>query len=626
MKTPKRAVTELEQAPSAAAQAGPPAAFEISSFLRELTPRPGVYRMLDAEGRLIYVGKARNLKRRVASYFTRAATDAKTLSMVAQVKGVEVTVTRTEDEALLLEANLIKVHQPRYNVVFRDDKSYPYLFLSGNHPYPRLAFHRGARREAGRYFGPYPNAGAVRQMQDTLHKLFQIRQCEDSFFAGRSRPCLQYQIRRCTGPCTGLISADAYQRDVDNVVRLMDGKADQVMSDLVARMEQASAVLEFEQAARYREQIATIRRLQEQPLQAGRTRDCDVLVADVRDQQGCVVILSIRNRMNFGHRSFFPRVPAGADAAELLAAFISQHYLERPVPREILLSMGVPEQDLLAGALTARSGHKVALVSAPRGPRQRLLEIAQATLQQALSTRLATQSTTDQRLTALQAALTLPARPHRVECFDISHTGGEKAVASCVVFVDGVPEKSGYRVFNIEDVTPGDDYAALRQAISRRFARLKKGEGTMPDVLFIDGGAGQLAQGIAALDALGVEGVRIVAVAKGPERRPGLEQLLLPGTGAPLILPADSPALHLIQKIRDEAHRFAVSGHRRQRDKARTRSQLEDLRGLGPIRRQRLLQAFGGTQQIARASVTELARVEGVSPALARKIYDHFHG
>lgn len=626
MKTSKPAVTEPESTPAPPTRAEPAGIFEVSSFLRELTARPGVYRMLDAGGNLIYVGKARNLKRRVTSYFTRAATDAKTMSMVAQVRNVEVTVTRTEDEALLLESNLIKAHQPRYNIVFRDDKSYPYLFLSGNHPYPRLAFHRGARRVTGRYFGPYPNAGAVRQMQDTLHKLFQIRQCDDSFFASRSRPCLQYQIKRCTGPCTGLISVEAYGHDVENVIRLMEGKAEQVMRDLVDRMEHAAAALEFEQATRYREQIATIRRLQEQPLQAGGTRDCDVLVAEVREAQGCVVMLSIRNRMNFGHRSFFPRVPGGAGAPELLSAFISQHYLEQPAPREILLSAAVPEQELLAEALSARSGHKVALVSRPRGTRQRLLEIARATLEQALNARLATQSTTDERLGALEKALELSSPPHRMECFDISHTSGEKAVASCVVFVDGVPEKSSYRTFNIVDITPGDDYAALRQAIGRRFARLKKGEGAMPDVLLIDGGAGQLAQGVAALEDLGVEGVRLVAVAKGPARRPGAEQLLLPGRETALILPADSPALHLIQKIRDEAHRFAVSGHRRQRDKARTRSQLEGLRGLGPVRRQRLLQAFGGTQQIARASVTELSRVEGVSPALAQKIYDYFHG
>lgn len=599
--------------------------FDVSSFLRQLTGRPGVYRMLDASGGILYVGKARNLKRRVSSYFSRKAAGAKTLAMVAQVARVEVTVTQTEDEALLLESNLIKAHQPRYNVVFRDDKSYPYLFLSGNHAYPRLAFHRGAQRTPGRYFGPYPNAGAVREMQDTMHKLFRIRPCDDSFFANRSRPCLQYQIKRCTGPCVGLVTVEDYRRDTEDAIRLLDGKAEEVMQDLVQRMERAAAALEFEQAARYREQIATIRRLQEQPLQAGATTDCDVIAADIRDGTGCVVIISIRNRMNFGHRSFFPRVPVGADTAELLSAFISQHYLNQPPPREILLSQDLPERKLLEQALSSHAGRRVKLVNRPRGPRQRLLQIAQATLQQALSGRLASQSSTAQRLQALQVALQLEAPPHHIECFDISHTGGERAVASCVVYVDGQPEKISYRIFNIEGIKPGDDYAAIRQAIGRRFARLKKGEGRMPDVLLIDGGSGQLAQGLTALQELEIESVRLVAVAKGPTRKPGLEQLLLPDRKAPLILPPDSPALHLIQQIRDEAHRFAIGGHRRQRDKARTRSVLDDIEGLGPVRRQGLLKTFGGTRQLARASIDELVRVEGISATLARKIYDHFH-
>jgi excinuclease ABC subunit C len=599
--------------------------FDLDAFLNQLTSRPGVYRMLDAAGGTLYVGKARNLKRRVSGYFTRSATDAKTQALVGQVARIEVTVTQTEDEALLLESNLIKAQRPRYNVVFRDDKSYPYLFLSGNHPFPRLAFHRGAQRLPGRYFGPYPNAGAVREMQDALHKLFRIRQCEDSFFAHRSRPCLQYQIKRCSAPCVGLIGTDDYARDVDDVCRLLDGKAEAVMQDLVRRMEQASATLEFEQAARYREQIATIRRLQQQPLQAGGATDCDVLAADIREGIGCVVIVSIRNRMNFGHRSFFPQLPAGADTAELLSAFISQHYLDQPPPREILLSQEPPERALLEQALSARSGRRVRLQCRVRGARQRLQAIAQATLAQALSARLASRVTAEERLQDLQAALGLDTPPQRIECFDISHTGGERAVASCVVFMDGVPDKGGYRRFNIEGVAPGDDYAALRQAIGRRFARLKKGEGRMPDLLLIDGGAGQLAQGLAVLQELEIDGVQLLAVAKGPSRKPGLEQLVLPGQRSPLILPADSPALHLIQQIRDEAHRFAISGHRRRREQARTRSALQDIGGLGPARRQRLLKAFGGIRQLSRASVEEIAGVEGISTALAQKIYDYFH-
>ena len=598
---------------------------DIGRFLKQLTTRPGVYRMLDAKGGVLYVGKARNLKRRVSSYFTRSATDAKTQAMVAQVERVEVTVTRTEDEALLLESNLIKAHQPRYNIVFRDDKSYPYLFLSGNHAFPRLAFHRGAQRVKGHYFGPYPNAGAVREMQDALHKLFRIRGCDDSFFANRSRPCLQYQIKRCTAPCVGYIKEDEYRRDAEDAVRLMEGKAETVMRDLVRRMEQAAAELEFEQAAGYRERIATIRRLQEQPLQAGSMIDCDVIVANVRDGTGCVVMVSIRNRMNFGHRSFFPRVPAGAGTAELLTAFISQHYLQRPPPREILLSQPLPERSLLEQSLGLRCGRRVSLVSRPRGARQRLLRMAQATLEQALFGHLASRSSTEDRLQALQAALQLDSPTHHIECFDISHTHGEQAVAACVVFVNGQPEKASYRTFNIEGIKPGDDYAAMRQAIGRRFARLEKGEGRMPDVLLIDGGAGQLAQAVTVLKELDIESVHLVAVAKGPSRKPGAETLVLPGRKAPLILPSDSPALHLIQQIRDEAHRFAISGHRRRRGNARTRSALEDIEGLGPVRRQRLLKAFGGTRQLARASVEEMMRVAGISATLAQKIYDRFH-
>jgi excinuclease ABC subunit C len=611
--------------PEQQSPAPPTGRFDAKGFLRQLTSRPGVYLMFDASGGILYVGKARNLKRRVSSYFTRSAANAKTTAMVAQVARVEVTVTQTEDEALVLESNLIKAHQPRYNVVFRDDKSYPYLYLSGNHPYPRLGFHRGAQRAAGRYFGPYPNAGAVREMQDALHKLFRIRSCEDSFFANRSRPCLQYQIKRCTAPCVGYIGVEAYQRNVDDVVRLMEGKAEAVMRDLVARMEQAAAALEFEQAAAYREQISTIRRLQEQPLQAGKTTDCDVIAADIREGAGCVVIVSIRNRMNFGHRSFYPRVPASADVAELLSAFISQHYLQQAAPREVLLSQDLPERKLLEQALASRAGRRVRMIPQARGPRQRLLQVTQATLEQALSGRLASQSSAEERLQALQVALGLDVPPHHIECFDISHTGGEKAVASCVVFVNGVAEKSSYRTFNIEDIVPGDDYAALRQAISRRFARLKKGEGRIPDLLLIDGGAGQLAQGQAVLNELEIDSVRMVGVAKGPTRKAGVEQLMMPGKSQPLQLPADSPALHLIQQVRDEAHRFAIGGHRRQRDKARTRTVLEDVPGLGPVRRQSLLKAFGGAQQLSRASVAELVRVEGISATLAQKIYDYFH-
>ena len=585
--------------------------------------------MLDGDGQVIYVGKARNLKRRVSSYFQRHDNSPKTRSMVAQVRGIDITVTNTEGEALLLENNLIKALKPRYNILLRDDKSYPYIFLSDG-VYPRLGFHRGRRREKGQYFGPYPNASAIRESLQLLQKLFQIRQCEDSYYKNRSRPCLQYQIKRCTGPCVGLVDEDTYGQDVRHTVMFLNGKNNQVIDELVKRMEQASSRLEFEAAARYRDQIANLRRVQERQYVSAEGGDLDVIAAAYGGGIGCIQVFFIRGGRNLGNKSFFPKNTGESTPAELLGAFISQYYLSasgesRTIPREILLNEEPEDRNVLETVLAERAGRKVHLSVRLRGDRARWVEMALNNAKQALASRLANKANLNSRFEALQDALALEAMPQRLECFDISHTMGEATVASCVVFDTDGAVKSDYRRFNIDGITPGDDYAAMHQALTRRFRRLAEGEGKCPDILLIDGGTGQVAQAQAVLDELQVAGVSIVGVAKGPTRKAGWEQLILPTQDTPIILPADSLALHLIQQVRDEAHRFAITGHRQRRAKARRTSSLEGIEGLGPKRRQQLLRQFGGLQEIARAGAADLAMVHGISRELAQRIYDAFH-
>lgn len=609
--------------------------FDAKGFLKTLTGRPGVYRMQDAKGEVLYVGKARNLKKRVTSYF-RSSGDSKTQAMVAQIRAIEVTVTHTETEALILENTLIKELQPRYNVLLRDDKSYPFIYLSSADDFPRLSLHRGAKRAKGRYFGPYPSASAARESLHLLQKVFPVRQCEDVFFKNRSRPCLQYQIKRCTAPCVGLVDKETYQQDVQHAVMFLEGKSHQLTDDLAARMESAAAQLDFERAAHYRDQIAMLRRVQEHQYVSGERGDLDVIACAVRNGVACVQVFYVRAGRNLGNKSFFPRVPAGAGAAEVLSAFISQYYLADPardgepanvkeIPSEILINLPLDEQGLLQQGLAAQAGHKVTITHAVRGERARWVQMAVANAGHALAFELSNKGTIRQRLEELKAALDLDATPQRLECFDISHTMGEATVASCVVFDGNGPLKSDYRRFNIQDITPGDDYAALRQALSRRYTRLQQGEGKIPDVLLIDGGKGQVAQAEQVLEELQVTGVTLAGVAKGPGRRAGLESLFLSATGAPVILPENSPALHLIQQIRDEAHRFAITGHRQRRAKARTTSTLEGIPGMGPRRRQMLLSHFGGLHEVARAGVEDLTQVQGISREIAQRIYDSFH-
>jgi excinuclease ABC subunit C len=602
-----------------------PPSFDAKGFIKSLTTRPGVYRMLNGQGKVLYVGKARNLKKRLASYFRRSGLPVKTQALMAHVQNIEVAVTTSEGEALILENNLIKDFKPRYNILLRDDKSYPYIFLSAHEDFPRFGFHRGAKQEKGRYFGPYPSASAVRESLQLLQKLFPVRQCEDGFYRNRSRPCLQYQIKRCTAPCVGMVDKETYGQDVHHAVLFLEGKNNQVIDELAGCMEQAAAQLRFEEAARYRDQIATLRHVQEKQYVSGERGDLDVIAAISRHGTGCVEVFYVRGGRVLGNKTFYPQHAQDAEGKDVLAAFLPQYYLGREVPNEILVNHPLEDLELLEHALAEQTGHNVHIIHKVRGERARWLALATANAEHAVARQATNKANILQRLGALQEVLGLADLPQRIECFDISHTMGEATVASCVVFETEGPLKSDYRRFNIEGITPGDDYAALHQALLRRYTRLQQGEGKLPDILFIDGGKGQIAAAAKALEEVQIVNVAIIGVAKGPARKAGTETLFLSGLKRPFILPADSPALLLIQQIRDEAHRFAITGHRLRRGKSRTNSPLERIPGLGPKRRRLLLSRLGGLQEVARAGVEELAKVRGISRALAQRIYDVFH-
>lgn len=598
--------------------------FDHKKFLSTLTHRPGVYRMIGAEGQVLYVGKAKDLAKRVSSYFTRASNKRIAL-MVSQIANIEITVTHTEAEALILENNLIKTHKPRYNVLLRDDKSYPYIFLSADE-FPRLGFHRGARSHKGRYFGPYPSSGAVRETLKLLQKLFPVRQCEDSYYANRSRPCLQYQIERCTAPCVGFVTPERYAQDVRDIELFLDGRASDVVDRWVDKMEKAAESLEYEEAAKLRDQIAALKTVQEKQYVSGERGDLDIVAVAAKQGVACIQLFLVRHGHNLGNKTLYPKTGEGANESELISAFIAQHYLDKAVPAEILVNIEPEDRDVLQESLTTQSGRKVRITNSPRGDRARWLRMAQTNAKMAVEARLATSAASGQRMEALQTALELDELPRRMECFDISHTGGSQTVASCVVFQDGAPLNSDYRRFNIKGVTPGDDYAAMQQALQRRYKRLLTGEGQMPDILLIDGGKGQLSAAREILSDVGVADLMLLGVAKGADRRPGLESLFLLGRDEALILPSNSPALHLVQHIRDEAHRFAITGHRQRRAKAKRTSPLEEIPGIGAKRRQRLLKHFGGLQGLARAGSEDIAKVEGISAKLAQDVYVAFHG
>lgn len=598
--------------------------FDPTEFLAGLPHLPGVYRMLGAGGEVLYVGKARDLKKRVSSYFQKTQLSPRIQLMLAQVTGIEITVTRSEAEALLLENNLIKGLTPRYNILFRDDKSYPSIVLTG-HAFPRLALHRGPQKKGDRYFGPYPSAHAVRESLQLLQKVFRLRTCEDGVFSHRSRPCLLYQIKRCSGPCVGAISEADYARDVERASQFLLGREQQVLAELERLMLAASEAQAYEEAAFYRDQLKALRTVQErQFVESGRRLDADVVAVAAENGLVCVNLTMIRAGRHLGDKTLFPQNATGHTPAQILEAFLAHHYAEQAAPALILVNEAV-ESGALAALLTAQAGRRVQIVSRATGERRVWLEMATQNARIAIRQRLSQQTTQQLRFAALQEALGLPDSARRIECFDISHTLGEATVAACVVYDEFALQPSEYRRFNIGDVAPGDDYGAMREALTRRYRRLTAGEGKLPDLLLIDGGRGQVAVAREVLTELGVNEVEVVGVAKGPERKPGLEELVFADERKPLQLPADHPGLHLIQQIRDEAHRFAITGHRARRGRARTQSVLDGIPGVGPKRRQMLLTRFGGVKGVRNASIDELTKVEGISRALAEKIYAQFH-
>lgn len=602
--------------------------FDPQAFLKTVTSQPGVYRMYDATGTVIYVGKAKDLKKRLASYFRAQVSSRKTETLVKNIQQIDVTVTHTETEALLLEHNYIKLYQPRYNVLLRDDKSYPLIFLSADN-HPRLTIHRGAKHAKGEYFGPFPNSYAVRETLALLQKLFPIRQCENSVYRNRSRPCLQYQIGRCLGPCvSGLVSEEDYKQQVDYVRLFLAGKDQQVVTQLIERMEDASKNLRFEEAGRFRDQIQAVRRVTERQFVTGNSEDLDVIGVAFESGMACLHVLFIRQGKVLGSRSYYPKVPGGTDMSEVVQTFVGQFYLQgsqaRTLPGEILLDFSLPEKELLAESLSEMAGRKVNIQSKPRGDRARYLKLARTNATTALTTRLSERSTIHQRLAELAKTLNL-AEINRMECFDISHTMGEQTVASCVVFDANGPVRAEYRRYNISGITPGDDYAAMAQVLNRRYGKSIE-ESKIPDVIFIDGGKGQLGMALDVFKELDVSWDKsrplLIGIAKGADRKAGLETLFFKAEGEGIALPSDSPALHVIQHIRDDSHDHAITGHRKKRAKVRNTSALEEIEGVGPKRRQVLLKYMGGIQPLLNASAEEIAKVPGISHALAEKIHN----
>ena len=597
----------------------------LRETLAALPIRPGVYRMVGEGGETLYVGKARSLRARVTSYFRASGLTTKMLALTGKTRDIQVTVTGSETEALLLEQSLIKAERPRFNVVLRDDKSYPYIHLSA-HSFPRLAFHRGAKRD-GRYFGPFPSAAAVRESLRTLQKLFGVRPCADGFFQNRSRPCLQYQIKRCSAPCVGLIDRERYAEDVRLATMFLEGKSRAVLEEFKRAMEAASAALAFERAARHRDRIAHLRRMQESQYVHGAGGDADVFGVALAAGQACLQGLFVRDGRVLGQRTWFQPNALDSSASEMLFAFVSQYYLggEREIPRAVVTSTPLPDADVLAAALVERAGRSVDVACRPRGQRARWARMATENAELALAALVSDRKSVMGRFVALQAALGFEDLPRRLECFDISHASGEATVASCVVFDTSGPVKSDYRRFNIKDVAPGDDYAAIEQAIRRRYTRLVEGEGRLPDALIIDGGDGQVQRAEQVLAQLQVEDVAVLGIAKGPARKPGLECVILAGRGEVALSP-NGPAMHLLQHIRDEAHRFAIAGHRGRRRKQRQRSALDGIPGVGPRRKRELLVHFGSVASIEGASAEEIAKVPGVSLRLAADIHGALHG
>ena len=599
--------------------------FDAAAFLKNLTTRPGIYTMLNDKGEIIYIGKAKNLKNRVSSYFKTQTASIKQQVMVAKVAAIEVTVTHTEGEALLLECQQIKRHKPRYNICLRDDRSFPYVFLSSEQDFPQITLHRGAKNKKGRYFGPYPSSGAVKESLKLLQRLFPIRQCDDAVYNNRTRPCLQYQIERCTAPCVGLIDKQQYALDVESTVMFLEGKGGLLIDQLIIKMEQAAATLDFEQAAGFRDQIAKLRSVLEKHFVSGEKGDVDIIACASKGNVACVQVFFIRNGQHLGNKVYFPELADAHDPAAIVQAFIPQYYLDKPVPHELIVSHQPEESALLTEVLSSQAKHSVAISASVRGERLKWLQMACTNAENSLLSKLSDKQGLYARFLSLQEELGCKDLPKRLECFDISHTQGDQTVASCVVFDREGPVKSAYRRFNIVGITGGDDYAAIHQAVFRRFKRLKQGEHEAPDILFIDGGKGQVREAQKALAELDINNVMIVGVSKGPDRKPGMEKLILVDQEQPVDITPGASGLLLIQHIRDEAHRFAITGHRLRRGKASKQSVLETIPGLGAKRRQLLLKQFGGLQGISCAGVDALCSIDGISRQLAQRIYELFH-
>lgn len=600
--------------------------FDAEHFLKNLTRKPGVYRMLDVQGKVLYVGKARNLKNRVSSYFRASGLATKTMAMVAKIHRIETTVTKSETEALLLEQSLIKTDRPPYNILLRDDKSYPFVRISTQDEFPRLSFHRGLKKGAGKYFGPFPSAAAVRDSLNVLQRLFMVRQCEDSYFKNRSRPCLQHQIRRCSAPCVGLISKEDYAEDVELAILFLQGKSIDVLDQFKAKMDAAANALDYERAAKYRDQILQLRKIQERQYVHGDAGDVDVFGYAEEAGQNCVQGVFIRAGRVLGQRTYYNKNDLSLTAGEFLQAFVAQYYfasVQREIPKSVLVSELSSDHGALAQALNDKAGRAVQLTQDVRGQRARWLSLAKDNAKLNLRSHLADKSHMLARFQNLQDAVGLDEMPQRLECFDISHTMGEATVASCVVFDTSGPQNSLYRRFNIDGITGGDDYAAMEQALRRRYTRLIKGEGEMPDLLIIDGGLGQVRRALAVLAELQIDSVKTLGIAKGVERISGEERFFLGETE--IVIDGRSEAGHLLQHIRDEAHRFAITGHRAQRGKKRRQSELEQIAGVGPKRRRQLLLHFGSPAGVRGASVEELAKVPGISGNIADQIYSALH-
>ena len=598
---------------------------DISHSLKNITSNPGVYKMYDSNNKIIYIGKAKNLKKRVSSYFNSKNHSTRIKRMISLINTLDFTITNSEADALLLENIQIKKHRPRFNILLRDDKSYPYIYVDTQHSFPRLSFYRGKRKKDGKFFGPYSNVYSVRDALNTLQKLFKVRHCSDSFFNNRVRPCLQYQIKRCSAPCVGLINQNEYNTDINMSMKFLEGKNTEIIDILIKKMDEASSNLKYESAASYRDQINSLRHTCEQSVISGEKGDLDIISAFIVSETACVQVFNIRNGVNFGSETFFPEIDESINESSLISIFIGQYYLNRLAPKEIILNKITKDKKILEFILSKKKSSKVFISNNVRGKRQQWVEMAEKNTLASINSKILSKKNMFNRFQSLQELLDLNEIPKKLECFDISHTFGEETVASCVSFSIEGPQKKEYRKFNIKTTDIGDDYAAMKEALERHFSRIQKSELSLPDICFIDGGLGQVNIALKVMEELQISTVQIIGVSKGRARKPGEETIIMDFGKKKVQLENNSSALHLIQQIRDEAHRFAITGHRKRRDKKRLKSPLDEIPGLGPKRKQILLKYFGGLQGLVKAGEDEIKKIPGINKTLAEAIYYRFH-